>query len=153
MPRRKATWALLIWTVLMALWIAGGISSASGDATNCGSLSQDACNAARGVGAGIGVIALFILWFLGFVVLGLIALLTRPPRRLCPSCGNEARKGITACKTCGFFFGGGPPANAYPGFQPGGSSMPTPAGQPQLSPDGMHYWDGQAWQPVASLPA
>lgn len=119
MPKRKATWALLIWTVLMAIWIISGIASNSGNATNCGALDQNTCNAAQGIGTSIGVAFIFIIWFFGFIVLGLVALLTRPPRRVCPSCGHEAKKGVTACKTCGFAFA--------TGQLPGAVPPPTPA--------------------------
>jgi hypothetical protein len=75
MPRwRKATWAILIWTVLAALWIAAGIG-AVGDMPAAGGASEEA---ARAVGAGIGVTFIIIIWFLGFIVLGLIWLMSRP---------------------------------------------------------------------------
>jgi hypothetical protein len=79
MPRwRKATWALVVWTILMALWIGGGIAATGSGPGDCGTLSQDACEAAYGLGAGIGVTALFFLWFIGFLILGLVWLMSRP---------------------------------------------------------------------------
>jgi hypothetical protein len=75
---RKATWALLIWNVLMVIWIAGGMSATS---DNCDGLSGNdlsVCQAGTVVGAGIGVTFILIIWFLGFVVLGLIWLMSRP---------------------------------------------------------------------------
>ncbi len=79
MPRwRKATWALLIWTALIVLWIVAG-TSAVGD--NCAGETGDAlemCRAATGIGAGIGVTFIIIIWFLGFIILGLIWLMSRP---------------------------------------------------------------------------
>lgn len=79
MPKwRKATWALVIWTVLMAIWIGSGIAATSGGGTDCGTLDQETCDAAFGVGAGIGLTALFFLWFIGFIILGLVWLMSRP---------------------------------------------------------------------------
>ncbi len=104
LPKRKATWALLIFSVLMLIWLIAGIAGNSGNATNCGSLSQADCNTAAGIGTGIGVSILILIWFLGFVVLGIIALLTRPSKRTCPACGNDVKKGLRACNKCGFNF-------------------------------------------------
>ena len=47
---RKMTWVLVLWTMLMAIWIAG---------------------------AAIGVELLLVFWMLGFVVLALIGLVRR----------------------------------------------------------------------------
>ena len=79
MPRwRKATWALLIFSVLMLVWIVGGIGALS---DSCGGMTGDeleACQAGTAIGGGIGVTFLIILWFIGFIVLGLIWLMSRP---------------------------------------------------------------------------
>jgi uncharacterized membrane protein len=75
---RKMTWALIGWTVLMGIWIVAGAATASGDATNCGTLSQKACNDASNVGTGIGVALLVFLWGFGFVILSLVWFMTRP---------------------------------------------------------------------------
>lgn len=75
MPRwRKATWALVIWTVLAILWIWAG-TSAVGDMPATG---DEAEGAARAVGAGIGITMIILVWFLGFIILGLIWLMSRP---------------------------------------------------------------------------
>lgn len=60
--RRIFMWFFLIVQVLFIIWIITGIASGSGDATDCGSLSQEACNNAEDVGTGIGVVLLFIIW-------------------------------------------------------------------------------------------
>lgn len=74
MPRwRKATWALVIWTALIVLWIGTGLGSV-GDLP----AGSEAEEAGRAIGAGIGVTFILILWFLGFIVLGLIWLMSRP---------------------------------------------------------------------------
>jgi hypothetical protein len=72
------TWALTIWTLLMGVWIAAGAATASGDAKNCGTLTQKACNDASDAGTAIGVGLLIFLWFMGFVVLGIIWFASRP---------------------------------------------------------------------------
>lgn len=75
MPRwRKATWAIVIWTLLTVIWIATGVG-AVGNAAPAGS---DAEAAGRAIGAGLGVTFIIIVWFLGFIVLGLIWLMSRP---------------------------------------------------------------------------
>ena len=79
MPRwRKATWVLLIWNVLMLIWVVTGIGGVS---NNCAGETGDAltaCQAGTAIGAGIGVTFLIVIWFIGFIVLGLIWLMSRP---------------------------------------------------------------------------
>jgi hypothetical protein len=84
-PRwRKMTWVLLIWTAIFATWIVSGVNDAAGTA--------------------IGATLVFILWFLGFVVLGLVWLMSRPKRRTCPHCGTDVKKGRTTCPSCAYDF-------------------------------------------------
>jgi hypothetical protein len=112
------TWALIIWSALMAIWIIGGASS-----TDCGQYADEASKSGCEAGTGIGVAALVFLWFLGFVVLGLVWFMTRPKdRRICPACGFAAKKGQTACANCGYDFAAAaaPGGNAAPpGASPG----------------------------------
>ncbi|MDP9226837.1 MAG: zinc ribbon domain-containing protein, partial [Actinomycetota bacterium] len=56
------------------------------------------------VGTGIGVAFLIVLWFVGFVILSIIWLMTRPSHRLCPVCGENVKQGATVCKSCGHDF-------------------------------------------------
>ena len=118
-PRwRKATWALAIFNVLMLIWVISGAATASGHATGCGTLDQATCDAARNVGTGIGVALLVVLWFIGFLVLSLVWLMSRPRRRQCPRCGNDVRKGLTVCSSCSYDFAtalGSPAAGSIPG--------------------------------------
>lgn len=102
---RKATWAVVIWTVLMAIWMIGG-SQQTPDKTCAGETGSalDLCQSAYHVGTGIGVTLLFVLWFIGFVVLSLVWLMSRPQRRLCPVCGEQVKKGLTVCPKCGYNF-------------------------------------------------
>jgi hypothetical protein len=71
---------MTIWTGIIALWIGFGIAGASGDEASADcvrSAGRDACDAAGDLGAGIGVGLLVVLWFVVFVALALVALLTR----------------------------------------------------------------------------
>jgi len=66
---RKSTWAIAIWTVLMAFWIVSGISATADGA------SQSEAYAA---GATIGVTLVFMLWLLVLAPLALVWFATRP---------------------------------------------------------------------------
>lgn len=75
MPRwRKATWAIVIWTVLAVIWIAAGLGS-TGDMTPDASEAEAA---GRAIGAGLAITVIIIVWFFGFLVLGLVWLMSRP---------------------------------------------------------------------------
>jgi hypothetical protein len=99
------SWVLFIWTVIFAVWMIGGVASAN-NAENCardsGGLSVQTCTDASNVGTGIGVALIFMLWFLGFLVLSLVWLMSRPRHRQCPQCGEDVKKGRTVCKHCGY---------------------------------------------------
>jgi hypothetical protein len=97
---RKMTWLLNIWNVLFLIWIIGGVSDRASKECAPG---DDLCIGASDVGTGIGVAMIFVLWFIGFAVLALVWLMSRPSRRLCPHCGEDVKKGRTACK-CGYDF-------------------------------------------------
>jgi len=84
---RKMTWALVIWTVIFALWIFFGIhDAASSVASDCakdssvtsGILTQQECEDASNAGTGIGAALVFVFWFLGFIPLSLTWFMTRP---------------------------------------------------------------------------
>ncbi|MCP3423816.1 hypothetical protein [Nocardioides pinisoli] len=68
--RRIFLWFFLAVQVLFIIWIIAGIGSAGGDATDCGSLSQETCNDARDVGTGIGVALVVGLWMVVDFLLG-----------------------------------------------------------------------------------
>lgn len=64
-PKKKKRifmWFFLAVQVLFIIWLIAGISGSSGDATDCGSLSQQTCNDAEDVGTGIGIALILILW-------------------------------------------------------------------------------------------
>ena len=94
------TWALILWSVLMLVWIIAG-----GAGANCGQYAPDSperigCEA----GTGIGIAGLMFLWFIGFVILALIWFMTRPKGRDCPVCGTLVKRGQTKCPSCGHDF-------------------------------------------------
>jgi hypothetical protein len=70
---RKMTWAILIWTVLMFMWIVGGASAAGATP-----VTNEYEEAGRAIGTGIGVTMLFMLWFVGFIILSIIWFMSRP---------------------------------------------------------------------------
>jgi hypothetical protein len=103
---RKMTWAIVIWSVLMGIWIVAGIAS-SDPASHCSHhafLTKQSCEEARNAGTGIGVGILIFLWFLVFVPLSLIWFMTRPKGRECPVCGEKVKKGFTQCPSCNHDF-------------------------------------------------
>lgn len=104
LPRwRVFTWFILAFNVVMLVWIIVGISST---ASTCDGLTGDAltnCQAGN-VGVGLGATLLFIFWALGDVILGVLWLVTRPRTRMCPTCGNSVKRGMTQCRRCGYDF-------------------------------------------------
>lgn len=62
------------FNALMVLWIWGGTQSAV--ETSSGLSGAEAAGAA--IGTGIGVTLLVMIWLVGAIILGLMALLTRP---------------------------------------------------------------------------
>jgi hypothetical protein len=106
MPRRKTSWAIIIWTLVLALWIVAGIAgndcaSETGDGVISDQAAEDAC----AVGTGIGVAAIFFLWFIGFIVLSIVWLLTKNRnKRDCPVCGRSVKRGVVRCGSCGYDF-------------------------------------------------
>lgn len=79
MPRwRKATLAIVLFSGLMLIWIVVGISSVSDNCVGMSGQALENCQAATAIGGGIGVTFLVVVWFFGFIVLGLIWLMSRP---------------------------------------------------------------------------
>jgi hypothetical protein len=75
---RKMTWVIAIWTVLFAAW---GISGASAVSNNCAGETGNtlaACQAGTAIGCGIGLTLIFMLWFVGFIILSLVWFMSRP---------------------------------------------------------------------------
>jgi hypothetical protein len=110
---RKMTWVLIIFSTILFAWMIGaGVSAGNSVASDCakdpsvtsGVLTKQECIDASNAGTGIGIGLLFFLWFMGFVVLGIIWFMTRPRRRDCPVCGEGVKRGATVCKSCGHDF-------------------------------------------------
>lgn len=74
---RKATWALVGWTVLSLLWAA---TAARGDFSCTGEtgVARAVCDAGATIGLSLGVTFVVIVWLIGFVILGVIWLMNRP---------------------------------------------------------------------------
>ncbi|MBX3031463.1 MAG: hypothetical protein KF809_15055 [Chloroflexi bacterium] len=113
---RKASWALVIWSVLMGLWVVAGLNATNDACIGESVTYTDACEVGATIGRGIGVTFIAVVWFVGFIVLGIIWLGTRPRQRLCPACGQAAKSGDTVCRRCGFDFAAA--ALGSPGYQP-----------------------------------
>lgn len=122
---RIFTWVILAFNVIMLVWVVSG--AATGE--SCSGKTGDElslCEAGQ-AGTGIGVFLVILLWALGDIILGVLWLITKPRRRMCPTCGNSVRKGVTQCSTCGFDFrqvqhqggqGGRPPPTGDAGGWP-----------------------------------
>ena len=75
---RKMTWAILVWTAVFVLWGATGMGAVSAECTGLAGDELATCQAATAIGGGIGLTLIFMLWFVGFIVLALVWLMTRP---------------------------------------------------------------------------
>jgi hypothetical protein len=134
---RKATWAIVLWCLLIVVWVFAGVNNSKCDQR----VNADACKA----GTGIGVAIVMFIGFIGFVFFSLIWIMSRPKHRLCPHCGHDVKKGLTVCQSCGFNFAavGGPVTGALQQsavLPPGGQWSPDPRGRHQL-----RWWDGTRW--------
>lgn len=98
------TWLIIVWCVLMAAWIVGAIASADPAGDCARETYRGACEAGTAAGTGIGVLALWFIWFFGFLILSLIWFMSRPRERICPACGEDVKRGWTACPSCRFDF-------------------------------------------------
>lgn len=106
MPKwRKSTWAIVIWTTLIIIWVIGAGGSADcASQTGDGLLSDSDAQTACAAGTGLGILFILLVGFFGFVFLSLIWIMTRSKARPCPVCGNDVKKGITVCGSCGHDF-------------------------------------------------
>lgn len=107
LPRwRKMTWTIVVWCVVMAIWIIAGIAG-TGSSSDCAHQTyRGACEAGSTAGAGIAIVALWFIWFFGFVILSLIWFMSRPKGRICPACGETVKRGRTVCPGCQYDFAG-----------------------------------------------
>jgi hypothetical protein len=101
---RFMTWLVWGWTGLMAA-VAVALVAATVASNDCEGVDRATCDAATGIAGTAWIGASFCLWFLGFAVLAIVWFMTKPDRRYCPRCGQEARRGQTVCRRCGLDFG------------------------------------------------
>jgi hypothetical protein len=121
MPRwRKATWALIVWCVLILIWLIGGAG-----ASNCA--GDPACEA----GTGIGLFVVALIGFFGFLFFSLIWFMSRPKTRTCPRCGEDVKKGRMTCPSCQFDFSSLGQAQTAGGPPPPPPSYPPPPSGPR----------------------
>ena len=79
-PKRKKRifmWVFLAVQLLFVIWLIAGVNNAS---DNCSGRVGDAltlCQNATGVGTGIGIFLILILWTIVDVILGVTYLITR----------------------------------------------------------------------------
>jgi hypothetical protein len=66
------TWAILIFTALMLVWVISG-ANAAGQVP----VANDAEAAGVAIGTGLAVTFLFFIWFVGFIVLSIVWFMTR----------------------------------------------------------------------------
>ena len=100
------TWVVVAWCVLMGVWIVSAIAGADPSDDCVGETYRGACEAGSTAGSGIAVVALWFIWFFGFIALSLIWFMTRPKGRDCPACGENVKRGRTVCPSCQFDFAG-----------------------------------------------
>jgi rubredoxin len=144
---RKATWALLIWTALMLIWLIAGVGgtdcSAHGQFANA---KESGCEA----GAGIAAVGIIVIWFLGYIPLGIIWFASRPSKRVCPACGENVKKGQTTCPSCGHDFAAAATRPDQGQAATASANPPTQQVPAGWFPDPMaeakqRYWDGAKW--------
>jgi hypothetical protein len=74
---RKATWALVIWTVFMVLWLTSTLRSEFNCDRETGA-ARAVCDAGAAIGMSLGPSLVGAVWFIGFIAIGLIWLVSRP---------------------------------------------------------------------------
>ena len=99
---RKMSWLIILWSVGLLIWAI--VQSSNETVCDPTDPNFEACRLGEDVGTGIGVALLFFIWFIGFIIFAIIWFMTRPRHRQCPRCGNDVKRGQTACKKCGYDF-------------------------------------------------
>jgi hypothetical protein len=66
----------------MGLWVVSGISAVSNECEGLSGDELEVCQAATAIGGGLGVTFIFGIWFIGFVIFGLIWLMSRPREKV-----------------------------------------------------------------------
>ena len=60
---RTSTWALLVWNVLVAVWLIGGIGSAADLCVGVIGAELQRCEGASSIGATVVLVYAFFIWF------------------------------------------------------------------------------------------
>ncbi len=73
---RKMTWVLWIYTIVVGAWAVAGLNNRP----TCPTTVSDceAYLAGANIGTGVGMLFIFGIWFVGFIVLSIIWFMTRP---------------------------------------------------------------------------
>jgi hypothetical protein len=121
------TWALIVWVAATIGFIIlvnnVGVDETRADclAEATSQFERDLCDTGTSLAGAAWTVIAVVLGFIGFCILTVIWFATRP-RRHCPACGRDVKKGRTVCK-CGFDFA----AAALPPRAPPGTPLPPPA--------------------------
>lgn len=67
-------WTFIIFNIIMAWWLIGGINNATAGYNSLNSAQQ----AGTAIGTGIGAMFIIGIWLFGTIILGLFVLFTRP---------------------------------------------------------------------------
>ena len=68
-------WTFILFNLLMAVWLIGGMMGASEIVTSATSGAQ---KAGATIGTGIGALLILFLWVIGDILLGVFVFFTRP---------------------------------------------------------------------------
>ena len=68
-------WLFILFNVLMAIWLIGGVGSSAEVINNAASEAE---RAGAAIGTGLGASIILTLWVIGDIILGLFVLFTRP---------------------------------------------------------------------------
>jgi hypothetical protein len=99
--KRRITWVSFGWTLVAAI-LAYLIYRHNQHVCDTSLLGARGC---KDVGAEPSYWSPFVrVWVVGMVVLGIVWLVIRPKRRVCPVCGENVQKGRQACPSCGHDF-------------------------------------------------
>jgi Flp pilus assembly protein protease CpaA len=101
---RWITWVIVLFSGAMLLFAVARIGGGDCIQYLPGSPERDACELREDVKSGIGLFAVGVVWIGGTIVLGIIWLARRPPKRRCPRCALDVKAGLTACPNCGYDF-------------------------------------------------
>lgn len=78
MVNRVATWAIVIWTGLMAVGIVAAALGIGGDCTLLTGTQLNTCQNDAWIRGGIGLTLLFLLWLVLFLPMAMVWLMSRP---------------------------------------------------------------------------